>query len=85
MRELTIQEVEHVSGAGFFRDTSGWLGSHVGEFIGSALGRLIPVPIISSVVSNITGFIGKQIGSFVGNTFGSIVEGFFSGSEKTSA
>ena len=83
MRELTTQEVEVVSGAGLFRDLTGWAGQQAGGLIGQALGSLVVIPVVTTVVSNITGYIGKQVGGFIGDAFGSFVEGLFGGNNET--
>ncbi len=85
MRELTVREIEIVSGAGKFCDMTTWIGSKAGDFIGGSIGSLVTIPVISTLVSKATAFIGKQIGSFIGNAFGNWVEGWFSSTDGSDA
>lgn len=84
MRELSVKEVEFVSGAGAFSDMTTWLGSTAGDFIGGSIGSLVTIPVISTLVSKVTASIGKQIGSFLGSAFGNWVEGLFSSTDSSS-
>ncbi|EOS94972.1 hypothetical protein LU631_22400 [Erwinia tracheiphila] len=77
MRELTLQEVEMVSGSGVIRDTSGWIGRQAGNYIGKAIGSFVTIPVISTIVAAITGNIGKKVGQYIGDTLGSFIENLF--------
>lgn len=77
MRELSIQEVEMVSGSGVIRDTTNWVGGVAGDFIARSIGSLVTVPVISTIVSGIAGPVGKQIGSLIGDAIGALIETIF--------
>ena len=85
MRELTTTEIQAVGGAGAFSDATTWLGSQAGDFIGSAIGSLVTIPVLSTVVSKTTGFIGKQIGGWIGGTLGSMFENVFCSNDSAPA
>ncbi|MCX8957581.1 hypothetical protein [Erwinia psidii] len=74
MRELSLQEVEIVSGSGAIRDTTGQIGSMAGSFIGKSIGSMITIPVLSTLISNITGRVGEQLGQFIGDSLGSLIE-----------
>ncbi|MFK8260308.1 hypothetical protein ACFL9S_21290 [Erwinia sp. AnSW2-5] len=85
MRELITQELEVVNGAGIFRDVTGWIGEQSGSFIGRSIGGLLPIPVINTLLSNLTAYMGKKVGGLIGDAFGSMVESIFKPSEFISA
>ena len=77
MRELNVQELELIGGAGIFHDFAVSAGSFIGYNIGLYAPALVPVPILSAVVSQFTKNLGAQIGEFIGGKVGSFVESVF--------
>lgn len=84
MRELSIMEIEHVSGAGFF-DRIGaaflgglafmGIGSAKGAVSGGSTGGILGIGAIAAVV---TGLVGGALGAFQGAVYG-----FVNGWDKT--
>lgn len=72
MRHLSVEEIDHVSGAGYVQDLTTYYGSAAGAIIGFSLGAL--VPIISPLTAATGYFIGAKAGVVVGYISGGITE-----------
>lgn len=75
MRELNLQEIESVSGAGFLAD--------IGKGIGSTIGSLVDVGAglfgLTTTVSAAGGLLGSGLGSLLEFNFSSALSGIASG------
>ncbi|MBW7984843.1 hypothetical protein [Enterobacillus tribolii] len=71
MRELTVYEVEDISGAGPIQDFLTKGASDIGGMIGNILGS----GILESLGADNVSALGKDIGSVLGHTAGAVIEG----------
>lgn len=82
MIELTANEVNSISGAGFIKDALGSLGGYIGNagynFLGDQLS--VPLPLVGNVsLTQVAPDLGRSIGSSIGSNIGSSVESTLAG------
>ncbi|MEZ3501286.1 hypothetical protein [Pantoea sp. KPR_PJ] len=80
MRELNLDEVLAVSGCGVIKDITTGLGQMAGSFVGTAIGGLVPLPLLSGFISKATSSLLGYLGSLLGSWVGDLVEGNNTGS-----
>ncbi|WP_413495187.1 hypothetical protein [Morganella psychrotolerans] len=82
MKELSVNEIETISGAGFIKDGFISLGGEIGDFAFKQFGKHmnVNVPIFGSIniASKFPG-LGKDVGSQIGGSIGNKIETNLSG------
>ena len=77
MKELTLVEIEAVSGAGWLQDSLASLGSKIGSFAWTTAGDVlsVDVPLIGKVnLATIAPDLGEKVGNSVGYSIGHSIE-----------
>ncbi|AUU83754.1 hypothetical protein MXF13_12275 [Leclercia adecarboxylata] len=77
MKELTLLEIEAVSGAGWLQDGIASLGGKIGNFAWTTAGDLlsVDVPLIGNInLGQIAPTLGEKLGQSVGSTVGYTIE-----------
>lgn len=82
MKELSVVEIEAVSGAGWLQDNLAVLGSKIGSLVWEKGGSYLDVeaPLIGTVnLAVIAPDLGKDMGHSVGSTIGGAIENALTG------
>ncbi|MCX8957930.1 hypothetical protein [Erwinia psidii] len=76
MRELSLQEVSQVNGAGVIQDTLSSVGGKIGNSLYGLISNItIEVPVLGSVsLGSILPDAGASLGSSIGSQIGGTVE-----------